>query len=225
MASAFVVCAMFSVPVESDDRGIVDGFAAKTFVGANGIRMPDRLFVPEEKSRIRPLPAIIYLHGGGGIGTDNLKQISGGNTTGARSWVTREAQARHPAFVIAPQLPPGNRWDRRGDDGLAPYAGLVIELLESVSREFAIDRGRIYLTGQSLGGIGTWDLIAKRPDVFAAAVPLCGEGTPSLAAVMRDMPIWVFHGAKDEAVSVTGSREMVAELRAVGGGVRYCEYW
>ena len=103
-------------------------------------------------------------------------------------------------------------------------ASLVIDLLESLSLEFAIDLDRVYLTGQSLGGYGTWDLIAKRPEVFAAAVPLCGEGAPSRAQAVRNVPVWVFHGAKDEAVPVSGSREMVAALRAVGGVVKYTEY-
>lgn len=221
---ALLACLLGCTPSVSEAQDIVDGYVPRMFVAANGMRMPYRLFVPDEKSRVIPLPAIIFLHGGGGIGADNLRQISGGNTTGTRAWITREAQDRHPTFVIAPQLPTDNRWDRRGGDGLAPYAQLVIELLDSLSREFAVDRDRIYLTGQSLGGFGVWDLVIKRPDLFAAAVPLCGAGTPSQATAVRDMPIWVFHGGKDAAVPVTGSREMVAALRAVGSRVRYTEY-
>jgi predicted peptidase len=224
IVSALVACVMGFAPSVSEAQDVVDGYAPRTFVAANGMRMPYRLFVPDERSRVTPLPAIIHLHGGTGNGADNLRQISGGNTTGTRAWITPEAQARHPTFVIAPQLPTDNRWDRRGADGLAPYAQLVIELLDSLSGEFAIDRDRIYLTGQSLGGLGVWDLVIKRPDLFAAAVPLCGVGTPSRAMAVRDMPIWVFHGGKDATVPVTASREMVAALRAVGSRVRYTEY-
>jgi predicted peptidase len=206
-------------------QDIVDGYAPKMFVGTDSSRMAYRIFVPDETSRTKPLPVVVYLHGGGGIGTDNLRQISGGNTAGTRVWATPEAQARYPTFVIAPQLPThDDRWDRRETDGLAPFAELVVELLDSLSREFAIDRDRIYLTGQSLGGFGTWDLITKRPDLFAAAVPVCGEGTPSRAASARDVPIWAFHGARDESVPVSGSREMVAALRASGSAVKYTEY-
>src|SRR5262245_24063449 len=210
VVSTLVACVMGCALSVRETQDIVDGYAPRTFVGANGMRMPYRLFVPEERSGVRPLPAIIYLHGGTGRGTDNLGQISGGNAAGTRSWVTSEAQARHPAFVIAPQLPAGSQWDRRGADGLSPYAELLLELLGNLSREFAIDRDRIYLTGQSLGGLGTWDLITKRPELFAAAVPLCGAGTPSRAMALRDMPIWVFHGAGDDVVPVSSSREMVA---------------
>lgn len=219
-----IACMMIGASAASEAQDSVDGFAARTLVGSSGTVMPYRLFIPDETKRSQPLPAIIFLHGAGGIGTDNLKQITGGNSTGTHVWTTSDIQARHPAFVIAPQMGPDNVWDRRRAEGLAPYAQLVIELLDNLSREFAIDRDRIYVTGQSLGGYGTWDLIIKRPDLFAAAVPLCGVGTPSRASAVRDMPIWVFHGAKDDVVPVTGSREMVAALKAVGSAIRYTEY-
>ena len=222
--TAFVACAVVLSASVSQAQDVVDGFAARTFVGTNGTSLPYRIFVPDVKVRVRSLPIIIYLHGGGGVGADNLRQIAGGNTGGTHVWATPQVQARHPAIVVAPQLPGGSRWDARGADRIASYASLVIELLGSLSREFAIDVDRVYLTGQSLGGFGTWDLIVKRPELFAAAVPLCGEGTPSRARAARDMPIWVFHGAKDEVVPVTGSREMVAALRAVGSAVKYTEY-
>lgn len=222
--TVFVACLILCGVARSDAQGMVDGFAPRTFVGVSGKTIAYRLFIPNEKSRSKPLPAIIYLHGGGGVGTDNLKQTSGGNMMGTHVWITPEVQAKHPSFVIAPQLPNGSQWASPLEDGIAPYTLLVVELLESLSQEFAIDRDRIYLTGQSLGGYGTWDLITKRPDLFAAAVPLCGKGTPSRAASIRDKPIWVFHGAKDEAVPVGGSREMVAALRALGSAVKYTEY-
>ena len=221
--TAFVACVIAgAASVSAQDT--VDGYAPRTFVGANGMKMPYRIFVPDEQRRARPLPVVVYLHGAGGIGSDNLKQISGGNTTGTRVWVSREAQARHPAFVIAPQLPSGS-WDRlRSEDELSPYAQLVLELLENVSKEFSVDRNRIYLTGQSLGGYGTWDLITKRPEVFAAAVPLCGGGVPSRVHAIRHLPIWAFHGAADEVVRVDASRGMVDALRAVKSPIKYTEY-
>ena len=85
-------------------QDLVDGFVARSFKGANGDTMPYRLFVPDATARTKPLPLILYLHGGGGVGRDNQRQISGGNTTGTHSWTTTEAQRKHPAFVLAPQL-------------------------------------------------------------------------------------------------------------------------
>ena len=221
---AFVVWVIAFAAASSEAQSAVSDFTPRTFVGANGVSIAYRLFVPDAKVRVRSLPVIIHLHGGAGNGTDNLKQIAGGNTSGTHVWVTAHMQARHPAFVVAPQLPTDTRWDARQTDGVSAYAALVIELLASLSREFSIDSGRVYLMGQSLGGFGTWDLVTKRPDLFAAAVPLCGAGTPARASAARLVPIWAFHGTKDEVVPVNGSREMVAALRAVGSKVKYTEY-
>ena len=206
------------------DQELRDGFVARTFQGTTGVQMPFRLFVPHDRVRSGPLPAIIFLHGGSGAGTDNVRQISGHNTPGTHVWTTPVMQARNPAFVIAPQLLGKNQWSAPDSDALAPYAALVVELLESLSREFAIDPQRVYLVGQSRGGRGTWDLIAKRPDLFAAAVPLCGDGNAARVVNARRVPVWAFHGAKDTIVPVTGSRDMVAGLRAVGSPVEYTEY-
>jgi predicted peptidase len=100
----------------------------------------------------------------------------------------------------------------------------VIELIQTLTREFSIDTLRLYLTGQSLGGEGVWDIIAKRPHVFAAAVPLCGRGSPTRVVAARSVAVWAFHGAKDDVIPVARSRELVAALKAAGGVVRYTEY-
>lgn len=205
-------------------QDVVDGFAGRVLETVSGTSMPYRLFVPDPAARVRPLPLIVYLHGSGGAGRDNLKQISGGNTNGTRVWTRSEVQGRHPAFVVAPQLPDDEQWAAPGIDALAPYAAFVVELVASLSKEFRIDADRIYLTGQSRGGRGTWDIISKRPDLFAAAVPLCGDGNPSRVIAARLVPIWAFHGARDETIPVTGSRELVAALRAAGSTVKYTEY-
>ena len=203
-------------------QDVVDGFVARSFKGANGVTLPYRLFVPERKTG-GSLPAIVYLHGAAGAGTDNLKQITGGNTLGTHVWTTKERQARHPAFVIAPQAAEGERWSTTTSQ-LAPYASLALELLTNLSKEFSIDADRIYLVGQSLGGYGTWDVVSKRPELFAAAVPLCGGGDPARVAAARNVPIWAFHGAVDQTVPVDRSREMVAALREAGVAVKYTEY-
>ena len=98
-----------------------------------------------------------------------------------------------------------------------------MQLIAALTREFSLDPDRVYLTGQSLGGGGTWDIISKRPNLFAAAVPLCGYGNPSRVAAARRLAIWAFHGAQDPLVPVTGSRDLVAALRAAGSPVKYTE--
>jgi predicted peptidase len=201
-----------------------DGFAAETYSGSSGLALPYRLFVPDTRLRTRPLPLIIFLHGAAGAGVDNRRQLQGGNFQGSHIWITPAAQARHPAYVIAPQIPPGHAWAASESSQLAPYAELVFDLVSDLKREYSIDTHRIYVVGQSLGGMGVWDLISKRPKVFAAAVPVCGSGDVATVSAAKSVPVWAFHGAKDEVVPVAGSREMVAALKAVGGTVKYTEY-
>jgi predicted peptidase len=219
-----VLLMALALPSAVSAQDAVDGFVARSFRAPTGTTMPYRLFIPETDARKKPLPLILYLHGGGGVGTDNLRQISGGNTTGTHVWTTPESQRKHPAFVLAPQLPQGQQWATPASDVLSASAQTVVELIAALSREFAIDPDRIYLTGQSLGGYGTWDIIGKRPDLFAAAVPLCGGGDASRILAARRMAIWTFHGAKDEVVPVSGSRNLVTALKRAGSPVKYTEY-
>ncbi len=205
-------------------QNLIDGFEPRMYTDQEGANLPYRLFVPGESVRTNPLPLIVFLHGAGGAGTDNLKQISGGNAISTHTWTTTEMQARHPAFVLAPQLPPSIQWGIPESDEVAPLTQQVLNILVNLSKEFLIDSDRIYLIGQSRGGVGTWDLISKRPELFAAAVPLAGRGNISRVTSARSVPIWAFHGAKDNIVSVSGSRDLVAALRADGSSIIYTEY-
>ena len=94
---------------------------------------------------------------------------------------------------------------------------LALELLSALQKEFSIDASRLYVTGLSMGGFATWDIIQRKPDLFAAAAPICGGGDAEGAKVFAKLPIWVFHGDNDTAVKTQRSRDMVAALRAAGG--------
>ncbi|PYS40816.1 MAG: phospholipase [Acidobacteria bacterium] len=188
----------------------VDGFQARTYK-----TMPYRLFVPPDYDKSHPYPLILWLHGAGSVGGDNFKQISGASLRGTHTWTAPQVQAKHPAFVLAPQSRIGS-WTMDFP--------LVLELLNSVESEFNIDAARIYVAGQSLGGFGTWYFITTRPDLFAAAIPLCGGGNSSRASVITHIPIWAFHGESDPTVPVTESRKMIAAIRQAGGDPRYTEY-
>jgi predicted peptidase len=199
-------------------------FAPRMFAGG-GHLMPYRLFIPKAVGPEGKLPLIVWLHGASGVGTDNNSQISaGGNEIGSRLWIRPDIQDKHPAFVVAPQAPPDQMWGETASNKLTAYGQLVIDLIDSLAREFPIDRDRVYLLGQSRGGIGVWDLVAKRPDVFAAAVPVCAIGDPKKIVAARDVRIWVFHGFKDIGMPVENARQMVAALKSAGGVVKYTEY-
>jgi predicted peptidase len=115
-------------------------------------------------------------------------------------------------------------WDSSATKDPEGPAVLVLKILDLIKKEFSIDPSRIYVSGQSMGGYGTWDLITKRPDIFAAAIPLCGGGNTAIAANAARVSIWAFHGAVDETVSVNESRNMITAIRKAGGKPRYTEY-
>jgi predicted peptidase len=101
---------------------------------------------------------------------------------------------------------------------------MVLDLIEAVCNEYRIDKDRIYLTGVSVGGYGTWDLVSRRPELFAAAIPVSGGGDPAQAAKLAKLPIWAFHGGADPLVPVERARDMIAALKKAGGEPKYTEY-
>ena len=210
-------------PLTTFAQSADDGFSSFSFTGSSGLEMPYRLHFPSMKASTA-IPLIIYLHGAGGWGTGNVKQISGGNTHGARLWLKPEIAAENPAYVMAPQIPNPQQWGAPGSEELSPYADVLMELIDQMKLEFLIDESRVYIMGQSLGGIGVWDIIAKRPDIFAAGIPVCGVGNTERIINARDVSLWAFHGAMDTTIPVAGSREMVTSLEAAKGNIRYTEY-
>ena len=168
---------------------------------------------------------VLWLHGGAGRGNDNEKQITGGNSAGAGVWAAPANQSRYPAFVVAPQCPEGETWTT-GSTRVEPTPRLrqAVELLDELRKAYSIDPQRLYLAGQSMGGYAVWALLATYPDMFAAAIPICGGGDVSQARKMTQVSIWAFHGELDRSVSVERSREMVVAVKRLGGTVRYTEY-
>jgi predicted peptidase len=192
--------------------------------------MPYRLFRPATNKRV---PLVMYLHGSGGLGDDNLKQLGLGNIFGTRIWLLPENQEHNPCYVVVPQTDRG--WARHDLSqqstgpakmvpGLGDGARLALEIVSALSREFQIDERRIYVTGQSMGGAGTWHMTAQRPKLFAAAVACCGSPTTEDATQSIATPLWNFHGGADETVPVTVSRDRIAALRKAGGHPLYTEY-
>ena len=197
--------------------------APKIFKNSRGETLPYRLFIPAHYDQKKKYPLVVYLHGGGGRGNDNRLQIDGGNGYLIDFFTGDETQARYPSFVVAPQSP-GEGWIK--DDLITPtrYLQLVYDLIGDLRRAYSIDEARVYVAGQSMGGFGTFALISEYPRTFAAAVALCSGGDQSKVERLTKVPIWVFHGAKDESVPVERSRTIVAGIKNAGGNVRYTEY-
>lgn len=190
--------------------------------------LPYRFLKPERIDPAKTYPLVIFLHGAGERGNDNEAQIQ--HIAGLFS--DPETRKRYECFVLAPQCQEDKMWanhDRNGD-GLVmrpiptdPMA-MVISLIDKIEKEFPVDRTRIYLTGLSMGGYGTWDLLVRFPNRFAAAVPVCGGGDTSTAAKIRHVPIWAFHGALDRIVAPRHSRMMIKALQDAGATPGYTEY-
>ena len=187
--------------------------------------LPYRLFVPQNYDRKKSYPLVVYLHGGGGVGDDNLKQIQGGNGYLIDFFTQGESQTRYPAFVVAPQSN-GDGWIESALTHPNPtrQLKLVVELIDELRRTYSIDGRSLYVAGQSLGGFGTFAIVAEFPKLFAAGVPLCGGADESKVVSIIKTPLWVFHGEKDQAVPVDSSRKIVAAIKKAGGNVRYTEY-
>lgn len=171
-------------------------------VGAPYLVVRPTDFDPDDK-----YPLLIFLHGRGESGA-NLDKVK---VHGPYKTV---AELKLPLIIAAPQTPLDERWDT---DMLSAW-------VDHLLTELPVDADRVYLTGLSLGGFGTWDLALRRPEVFAAIAPICGHGKPSQAAKLKDLPIWAFHGAKDPVVSLKGMAEMINAIYDAGGNPRFTVY-
>jgi predicted peptidase len=212
--------------------GAPDAFEARVHQNAEGKKLPYRLLKPQNYDPVQKYPLILFLHGAGARGNDNSAQISASHRSFVRQITDAQFRAAHPAFVVAPQCPEGEKWaDTDWEKGSysidaipeSDQLQMVRELLDVLAQEFSMDPERLYITGLSMGGFGTWDLILRHPGKFAAAIPVCGGGDPSKAADIRHLPIWTFHGDMDDVVPVQGTREMVEAIRKAGGEPRYTE--
>ena len=193
---------------------------AKTFTEGKA-SLSYRLLKPATVVEGKKYPLVIFLHGAGERGKDNKAQLK----HGIASFASEERMKKFPCFLIAPQCPVGRFWNAPGKaSGDTSPGKLVLDLVEKSCKDLPIDTKRIYLTGLSMGGFGTWSLMAEKPDLFAAGIPICGGGDVKKADKLVKIPIWVFHGDKDVTVKVELSRNMVKAIENAGGKPKYTEY-
>lgn len=182
----------------------------------------------DDKDSTEKYPLILFLHGSGERGNDNEKQIIHIKDI----FLDSANREKYPAFVLAPQCPNEKRWVEKSwklkthSQPVEPSETMAItkELVDSLVKTLPVDTKRIYITGLSMGGFGTWDAIARYPDKFAAAIPICGGGDEKTAKLIKDIPIWAFHGADDKVVKVERSRNMIDAIKKEGGNPLYTEY-
>ena len=166
------------------------------------------LYLPPDYEQRDAWPLLLFLHGAGERGSDlNLVQRHGPPR------LINEGR-EFPFVVVSPQCPAGRWWD--------PFE--LAALVDAIVQQHRIDESRLYVTGLSMGGFGTWALAAHQPQRFAAIAPICGGGEPIVARLVASTPAWVFHGAKDPVVPVERSRQMVQAMENAGGQVRFTIY-
>ena len=204
-------------------------FSVEHFVNDKGDTLNYRMLFPDSDPG-RKYPLVIFLHGSGERGNDNNAQLK----WGVMNFAMDEMMSMYPAFVIAPQCPSGMAWSNFNRTNtnramaLQPTPSkpmeLVIALIQQMKKNPSIDTNRIYITGLSMGGFGTFDAIERYPNLFAAAVPVCGGGDTSKASSIAHIPTWIYSGSEDPAVNPMYSVNMLEALRSAGAHPGFTQY-
>jgi len=194
-------------------RGAEHGFLSRVFKDPDGKGAKYVLFIPHGYKGDEPYPLILFLHGLGESGSDGRMQAQVGLGP-----VIKRQEKKFPFIAVFPQS------QKKSWQAANPDAQRALSILAEVEKEYRVDPKRIYLTGLSMGGFGTWSLAAAHPDRWAAIAPICGGGNPKNAEKIKDIPCWCFHGAADKTVSAENSRTMINAIKAAGGHPKYTEY-
>lgn len=209
-----------------------EAYEKKVFISPQGDSLSYRLLRPEVEAKGKKYPLVLFLHGAGERGNDNQKQL----THGGRMFLNPVHREAHPAFVLMPQCPEQDYWAYSsrpvsfspaempvGQD-VTPIFGTLKQLLDTYLALPQVDKNRVYLIGLSMGGMGTYDLAIRYPEVFAAAVPICGTVNPVRLKAAQGVAFRIFHGDADDVVPVEGSREAYKALKKAGAQVEYIEF-
>lgn len=204
------------------------GLEAREWKQGEAPPLPYRWHQPAAIETGKQYPLVLFLHGAGERGTDNTAQLKHG-VSSILKWSESNGE---PCFLVVPQCPADAWWcDIDRQTWRPAVAGnpnkvmrKVAALLADTVAKHPVDPARVYVTGISMGGFGSWYLLGWMPEKIAAAMPVCGGGDPTTAARFKDVPLWVFHGGADDVVPPRASREMVAALEQAGGKPKYTEY-
>lgn len=224
------LCLLVSFAGYAGDKA---SFLKKQFTARSGYALNYRILYPENYQPGEKYPVLLFLHGAGERGSDNEAQLRHGGDMLA----SHAMRSKYPALVIAPQCPEEKSWstykpkDEQGDRSYPPAAAIteemqaVKELLDSYIAKGMVDTRRIYITGLSMGGMGTFDMVCRYPDLFAAATPVCGGANRQRLLRYKGRTAFsIYHGAADRTVDVQWSRDAYEALKKAGAEVRYKEY-
>lgn len=204
-------------------------FECKEFSSSEGTVLKYRLLEPKQIKKGKKYPLVLFLHGAGERGSDNKKQL----IHGSQMFLNPVNRDKYPAFVLFPQCPKGITWAYRSlpksltnlpAEDMTYVFRAVKELLDSYLANPLVDKSRIYIMGLSMGAMGTYDMVARFPEIFAAAIPICGAVAPGRLAPAKYVKFRIFHGDADDTVPVEASRAVYRELKEVGASVEYIEF-
>ena len=215
--------------------GYAQDFEKKTFVSSKGDTLPYRILFPENYDKSKKYPLVLFLHGGGERGRDNEKQL----VHGVKVFLDPENRKKYPCIVIAPQCMEDSGWssanyDRSKQpiqfdfDYARPITKALLavqELTYDVIKKESVQKTEIYVTGLSMGGMGTYEIVYRNPGLFTAAAAVCGGGDPkSYNKKTAGTKFWIFHGEADGVVEVKHSKAMYERLKELKANVKYTEY-
>lgn len=223
-----VVCVLFSLLSLSAQ----ETYQKETFVSSRGDTLLYRLLRPETMKSGEKYPLVLFLHGAGERGSDNERQL----THGGQMFLNPVNREKYPAFVLAPQCPLTGYWayaarptsfmpdDMPLEVPVSPIFETLKDLLDTYLALPEVDKRRIYIVGLSMGGMGTFDMAIRYPEVFAAAMPICGTVNPGRLEAAKKVRFRIFHGDADNVVPPEGSRAAYRALKAAGADVEYIEF-
>lgn len=216
---------LFLLPELLPAQSIDELYGRETLIRGNDT-LPYRIMLPKNFKKGKKYPLVLFLHGAGERGNNNEAQL----THGAKLFADAQNREKYPAIVVFPQCPKDNYWakvlfstDKDGkrefrftpEDAPTMPMRMLMALMQQLQDEYALNDKQLYVMGLSMGGMGTFEIVRRLPNKFAAAIPICGGGSDQNMEQMQGPTYWVFHGAKDDVVKLEHSTKMVAALRTV----------
>jgi predicted peptidase len=218
---SLAACAVASVALLTMSKARAEdakvGFVDKVFKDSDG-EHPFVVFVPNSYKAEKEYPIILFLHGAGETKNPKAKKEGKMPVEVGIGPAIKKREKDFPFIVVIPRAE-GFGWGASSTN-----AKRALAMLEQTEKEYKTDKSRVYLTGLSMGGMGTWSLAAAMPERWAAIVPICGRGDVKTGEKIKDLPCWCFHGDADTAVNVDGSRTMIEAMKKAGGEPKYTEY-